>query len=118
MKKCSLPFYVAALITLSGNAAAAYNWGCNAERLKSMIAWCVDAKQQDLSNLQQGGRDNILKGRFCDQPLLITDGTLACWGHDAEAMKDSLVCKPEAHMTAATEMIPESDSRKPDCSAR
>lgn len=89
------------------------------DEIKSLIARCVDPGQQDLSKLQQNRRDNILRGRFCDKPLLITDGALACWGHDADQMKTILICKPAAHATAAKEVIPDNDDRRPtDCSRR
>jgi len=94
-------------------AWAVYEWGCDEQRLQSMITWCVDPAQK-LSDYQTQGRDNIIAGRFCDEPLLITDGTQICWNHDAESMKHSWVCKPEFHMAAAVAAIAAHDARKPE----
>jgi hypothetical protein len=94
-------------------AFAVYEWGCDDQQLTEMIKWCVDPAQS-LSDYQKQGRDNIIKGRYCNEPLLITDGTQICWNHDIERMKHSWVCKPELHMAAATLILPDSDSRKPE----
>ncbi|MEO5862492.1 MAG: hypothetical protein ABIW48_04880 [Burkholderiales bacterium] len=107
------------LIGVSGLARAEYDLGCKVDEIKTLINWCIDPAQKDLSKLQQDGRDNILKGHFCGKPLFVTDGVMSCWLHDVDQVKIILACKPEAHAAAAQQAIPNSETRKPaDCSGR
>ena len=100
----------------SATALAEYDLGCNSEKIQGLINWCIDPAQKDLSKLQQGGRDNILKGRFCDKPNFVADGLLSCWSHDVDQLKTILACKAEDHLKAAKSAVPESETRKPaDC---
>lgn len=105
-------FAAAAVFALTGVAQARYELGCDEAKLAEMIKWCVDPAQK-LSDYQKEGRDNILLGRFCDEPLLITDGTQICWNHDTDALKLSWVCKPEHHVTAVMALVQDGDPRKP-----
>jgi hypothetical protein len=112
MEKACACAVALAMVAASAPALAVYELGCDEPKLLEMIKWCVDPATQ-LSDYQKEGRDNIIKGRFCDEPLLITDGTQICWNHDIENMKHSWVCKPEFHVTAATALLAENDPRKP-----
>ena len=106
-------------IGISGFAHAEYDLGCNVDEIKNLIGWCIDPGNKELSKLQQDGRDNILKGRFCDKPLFVTDGVMSCWLHDINQVKTILACKADAHAAAAKQAIPDSETRKPaDCSGR
>lgn len=109
----------AVVFGLASVAQAEYDLGCKVDEIATLISWCIDPAQKDLSKLQQGGRDNILKGRFCEKPLFVTDGVLSCWTHDINQLKTILACKPEAHAAAAKLAIPDNETRKPaDCSGR
>ena len=106
-------------LSMNGAAYAEYDLGCKVEEIKTLITWCLDPAQKDLSNLQQDGRDNILKGHFCGKPLFVTDGVMSCWLHDINQVKTILACKTETHAAAAKEAILENETRKPaDCSGR
>ena len=105
-----------ACFVCSVTARAEYDLGCNSEKIQGLINWCLDPAQKDLSMLQQGGRDNILKGRFCEKPNFVADGLLSCWSHDIDQLKSILACKAEDHLKAAKSAVPESETRKPaDC---
>ena len=109
------------LLALSFNhaAQAEYDLGCKVDEIKTLISWCIDPAQKDLSKLQQDGRDNILKGQFCGKPLFVADGVMSCWMHDINQLKVILACKTEAHAAAAKDAISESETRKPaDCNGR
>jgi hypothetical protein len=106
-------------MALCGSAHAEYDLGCKVDEIKTLITWCLDPAQKDLSKLQQDGRDSILKGHFCGKPLFVTDGVMACWMHDANQLKTILSCKTESHAAAAKDAISSDESRKPaDCSGR
>ena len=97
-------------------AHAEYDLGCNLEKIQGMITWCIDPAQKDLSKLQQGGRDNILKGRFCEKPTFVADGIMSCFSHDIDQLKTILACNVASHLKAAKAAIPETEARKPaDC---
>jgi hypothetical protein len=101
---------------LCGGAHAEYDLGCKVDEIKTLITWCLDPAQKDLSKLQQDGRDSILKGHFCAKPLFVTDGVMSCWMHDINQLKTILACKPESHAAAAKDAISADESRKPaDC---
>ena len=119
MKYLSAFFAVTIACGLNGVAHAEYDLGCKVDEIKNLISWCLDPTQKDLSKLQQGGRDNILKGHFCGKPLFVSDGVMSCWLHDADQLKVILACKTESHAAAAKDAIPENETRKPaDCSGR
>lgn len=104
---------------LSSSVYAEYDLGCKVDEVKTLITWCIDPKQKELSKLQQDGRDNILKGHFCGKPLFVTDGVMSCWMHDVNQLKTILACKPESLAAAAKDAISSDESRKPaDCSGR
>ena len=104
---------------INGAAYAEYDLGCKTDEIATLITWCIDPAQKDLSKLQQDGRDNILKGHFCGKPLFVTDGVMSCWLHDINQVKIILACKTDAHAAAAKQAIPENETRKPtDCSGR
>lgn len=104
---------------ISGAARAEYDLGCKVDEIKNLITWCLDPAKKDLSKLQQGGRDNILKGHFCGKPLFVADGVMSCWLHDVNQVKVILACKSESHAEAAKQAISDAETRKPaDCSGR
>jgi hypothetical protein len=104
---------------INGVAHAEYDLGCKVDEIKTLITWCIDPAQKDLSKLQQDGRDNILKGHFCGKPLFVTDGVMSCWLHDIDQVKAILACKAESLAEAAKQAISDSETRKPaDCSGR
>ncbi|MEO6024311.1 MAG: hypothetical protein ABIP64_14590 [Burkholderiales bacterium] len=105
-----------ACFAFSVTAHAEYDLGCDLEKIQGMITWCIDPAQKDLSKLQQGGRDNILKGRFCEKPTFVADGIMSCFSHDIDQLKVILACHVESHLKAAKAAIPETETRKPaDC---
>ena len=118
--KCCIAIGAAAMVLGFNSAAhAEYDLGCKLDEIKSLITWCIDPAQKDLSKLQQDGRDNILKGHFCGKPLFVTDGVMSCWLHDINQVKTILACKTESHAEAAKQAISDSETRKPaDCSGR
>jgi hypothetical protein len=119
MKYLSTISAAAMAVGIDGAAHAEYDLGCKVDEIKTLITWCIDPAQPDLSKLQQDGRDNILKGHFCGKPLFVTDGVLSCWSHDIDQMKVILACKTESHAAAAKQAIPDGETRKPaDCSGR
>jgi hypothetical protein len=100
-------------------AHAEYDLGCKVDEIKTLITWCLDPAQKDLSKLQQDGRDNILKGHFCGKPAFVTDGVMSCWLHDINQVKAILACKSDSIAAAAKDAIADNESRKPaDCSGR
>ena len=104
---------------VNGAANAEYDLGCKVDEIKSLITWCIDPAQKDLSKLQQDGRDNILKGHFCGKPAFVTDGVMSCWLHDINQLKTILACKTESHAAAAKDAITDNETRKPaDCTGR
>ena len=104
---------------LSGSVHAEYDLGCKVDEIKTLITWCLDPAQKDLSKLQQDGRDNILKGHFCGKPAFVTDGVMSCWLHDINQLKTILSCKSDSIAAAAKDAITDNESRKPtDCSGR
>lgn len=110
---------MAMVLGINGAARAEYDLGCKVDEIATLISWCIDPAQKDLSKLQQDGRDNILKGHFCGKPLFVTDGIMSCWLHDVNQVKTILACKTEAHAAAAKQAIADSETRKPaDCSGR
>ena len=119
MKYFTIIGAAAMVVGITGAARAEYDLGCKVDDIKTLVTWCIDPAQKDLSKLQQDGRDNILKGYFCGKPLFVTDGVLSCWSHDINQMKIILACKTEAHAAAAKQAIPDGEKRKPaDCSGR
>jgi hypothetical protein len=109
----------ALFLGFSSAARAEYDLGCKVDEIAALITWCLDPAQKDLSKLQQGGRDNILKGHFCEKPTFVADGVMSCWLHDINQVKTILACKVEAHAAAAKQAILDDETRKPaDCSGR
>ena len=109
----------AMVFAINGAARGEYDLGCKVEEIAALITWCTDPAQKDLSKLQQGGRDNILKGHFCGKPMFVTDGLMSCWLHDSNQLKTILACKTESHAAAAKQAIADNETRKPaDCSGR
>ncbi len=109
----------AMVLGMNGAARAEYDLGCKVDEIKTLITWCIDPAQKDLSKLQQDGRDNILKGHFCGKPLFVTDGVMSCWLHDIDQVKVILACKADSLAEAAKQAISDSETRKPaDCSGR
>jgi hypothetical protein len=107
------------VLGFSGSVHAEYDLGCKVDEVKTLITWCLDPAQKDLTKLQQDGRDNILKGHFCGKPLFVTDGVMSCWMHDINQLKVLLACKSESHAAAAKDAISSDETRKPaDCSGR
>jgi hypothetical protein len=116
MKFSSMVVASGFVMALCGSAHAEYDLGCKVDEIKTLITWCLDPGQKDLSKLQQDGRDSILKGHFCGKPLFVTDGVMSCWMHDSDQLKIILACKAEAHAAAAKDAISADESRKPaDC---
>ena len=104
---------------MNSTSHAEYDLGCKVDEIKTLVTWCLDPAQKDLSKLQQDGRDNILKGHFCGKPAFVTDGVMSCWLHDINQLKVILACKSDSIAAAAKDAITDTESRKPaDCSGR